>query len=102
MAPRLAYGLCAAAAGMLAACGPIPVEQAEAQCLRQVQPTSPISGEVGVGVGSGGRVLSNVDLNINLGAQMGRDPAAVYDRCVYNKSGQLPTRPLYSRTDWKG
>jgi hypothetical protein len=103
MAPRPAYALCAALAALLAACGPIPVEQAERQCLQQVQPRSPISGEVGIGVGSGGRVLSNVDLDISVGAQLGtQDPAAIYDRCVYNKSGQPPTRPLYSRTDWKG
>ena len=32
----------------------------------------------------------------------GRDPAALYDACVHQKSGRFPRRPLYGRPDWKG
>ncbi len=41
-----AYGLLAAGAVALAACAPIPVQEAEAQCARLVAPRAPISGEI--------------------------------------------------------
>lgn len=82
-----------------AACAPIPVQEAEAQCLRQVQPRNPISGEIGMGVTSDGNFATKVDVDVSLGALNGRDPSEVYARCVYNKSGRFPTRPLYSLTD---
>ena len=95
----LAYGLLAA--GTLAACGPMPVDRAEDACLRDAELAAAPRGEVGVGFGSGG---SRSTLSIELSSDYiaGRDPSQVYSRCVYNKSGQLPTRPLTSRTDWKG
>jgi len=96
-----AYG--ALVAGLaLAACAPIPVEQAEAQCLALVQPKAPLTGEAAMGVTSGGDFASKVELTVNLGSGGNADPSAVFDRCVYQKSGRMPTRPLYSRTDWKG
>jgi len=92
------------AAGVtLAGCAPIPVARAEAQCLRivQSQPRAPLSGEAIVGVGSGGDLRSRLRLDIGTYSS-GRDLSADFDACVYRKSGRMPTRPLYARTDWKG
>lgn len=98
-----AYGLLAAGAVALAGCAPIPVQEAEAQCARLVGPRAPISGEIGLGVTSGGpRTIASVGLNIGVPLGGNGDPSAAFDRCVYNKSGRMPTRPLYARTDWKG
>ncbi len=44
---------------------------------------------------------SQAKVRINMGTTTG-DPAAAYDRCVYDRSGRMPTRPLYARTDWRG
>ncbi len=101
MALHPAYAMLAAGVS-LAACGPVPVEVAEEQCLRQLQPASPLSGEAAMGVTSDGNFRSKVELNVNLGYGGNRDPSAAFDACVYQKSGRMPTRPLYARTDWKG
>lgn len=102
MRAALAYGTLAVAGTILAACGPVPVEVAERQCLEQVRPKAPISGEAGMGVTSGGNFRSRVKVDFNLGVGGNTDPAAAFDACVYQRSGRMPTRPLYARTDWKG
>lgn len=84
----------------LAACGPVPVEQAERQCAARLQPVRPLEGEAGMGVTNSG-FRSQAKVRINVGATTG-DPAAAFDRCVYDRSGRMPTRPLYARTDWRG
>lgn len=85
----------------LAACGPVPVQVAERQCLAAVRPQAPIEGEGTLGVTSEG-FRSGLELTFNLGAGSTRDPSAAFDACVHRKSGRMPTRPLYARTDWKG
>lgn len=96
-----AYGMLSVAGLCLAACAPVPVDVAERQCLAQVQSERPISGEIGMGAATGGfRTRAKVDVNLGLGGNY--DPSARFDRCVYQKSGRMPTRPLYARTDWKG
>ncbi|MFN3846701.1 MAG: hypothetical protein ACK4RZ_12915 [Paracoccaceae bacterium] len=84
------------------ACGPIPLAQAERQCFERARLAQQPRGEVGVGVGSGGKVASSLKLEVTSDFIMGRDPSAVYDSCVYQKSGQAPSRPLYSFPEWKG
>ena len=96
-----AFGLLAAGALALVACAPVPVHQAEEQCARLVMPKPPLSGEAGMGVTNNG-FRSKTRVEINLGVSSGEDPSAAFDRCVYDRSGQMPTRPLYARTDWKG
>ena len=59
-------------------------------------------GEVAVGVGPDGKARSSLKLEVTSDFIMGRDPSAVYDSCVYQKSGQVPSRPLYSFPEWKG
>lgn len=100
MARGVAYGLMAGALA-LAACGPVPVDVAERQCLAQVRPTAPITGEAIMGVTSDG-LRSGAKVEFNLGAATQGDPSAAYNACVYQRSGRMPTRPLYARTDWKG
>lgn len=86
----------------LFACGPIPVHQAERQCMERARLAQQPRGEVGVGVGSNGKTRGSFEIEISSDFIMGRDPSAVYDLCVQQKSGQAPTRPLYSFPEWKG
>jgi hypothetical protein len=76
---------------LLAACGPIPVDRAERECFQRAR--------LGGGSGGAGGKLS---LTVSSDYLQGRDPSAVYDACVYQKSGQPPRQPLYTRTDWQG
>lgn len=85
----------------LAACGPMTVERAERLCFDRVNATRPLSGEAGLGMTSDG-FRSRAKVRINLGTGMTGDPSAAYDRCVYDNTGRMPTRPLHARTDWRG
>ncbi|PTV96053.1 hypothetical protein C8J27_103385 [Rhodobacter aestuarii] len=100
MARGWAYGFTVAGV-TLAACGPVPVEVAERQCLNEVRPVAPVSGEGAMGVTSEG-FRSKMELTFTLGSGGQGDPSARYNACVKRKSGRMPTRPLYARTDWKG
>ncbi|MBU9699579.1 hypothetical protein GU927_017175 [Rhodobacteraceae bacterium HSP-20] len=86
----------------LVACGPIPVERAEQQCLGRAQLAAKPRGMVSAGVNSDGDTLAGLKLEVSSDYIMGRDPSAVFDLCVQQKSGQPPTRPLYSFPEWKG
>lgn len=88
--------------GLLVACGPITLAEAERQCFERARLAQKPRGEVSVGVGSGGRAVGEIDLNVSSDYLLGRDPAAVYETCVVSKSGEPPSRPLYARPDWKG
>jgi len=92
----------AALAVLLAACGPIPLAQAERQCFERARLAQQPRGELGLGVGSDGRTTASLRLEVTSDFVTGRDPAAVYDSCVFQKSGQVPSRPLYSFPEWKG
>lgn len=84
----------------LAACGPIPVGQAEDQCVQQARLAKAPRGEVGIGISSDGPV-ANAEVTISSDFLLGRDPSAVYDACVVQKSGQMPVRPLTAHPDWR-
>ncbi|WP_128253300.1 hypothetical protein [Falsirhodobacter deserti] len=86
----------------LAACGPIPREEAEAACFRRAELAERPRGHVEIGMGSGGHTYTGVEINASSDFLMRRDPAAVYQTCVYQKSGEMPSRPLYERPDWRG
>ena len=58
-------------------------------------------GEIRAGLGSDGEAAGGFDIAVSSDFLMGRDPAQVYDSCVYQQSGQLPSQPLYSRSDWR-
>lgn len=86
----------------MAACGPVSREQAEASCFRRAELALHPRGFVDIGIGSGGRTYTGVEINASSDYIMGRDPAAVYQSCVLQKSGEAPLRPLYERPDWRG
>ena len=87
---------------ILVACGPIPVHQAERQCLERARLAQQPRGEVAVGVISNGKATGSFDVTVSSDFLLGRDPSAVFDICVQQKSGQAPSRPLYSFPEWKG
>lgn len=94
-------------AGALAACGPVPVEQAELTCLRDaelaVRPRTNVA--VGVGTGFGGgdtHGFGSVSVDLSGDYLMGRDPSQVYDRCVRRRSGQPPRAALAEQPGWTG
>lgn len=83
----------------LSACGPIPVAEAEDQCVAEARLARAPRGEIGVGISSGGPA-ANAKIAISSDFLLGRDPSAVYDTCVVQKSGQMPQRPLSAHPDW--
>lgn len=86
---------------LLASCGPVSLPQAERACFERARLAQQPRGTVGVGVNSNGKTSGLLDLQVSADFLQGRDPAAVYDQCVYQKSGLPPSQPLYSRSDWK-
>lgn len=84
----------------LSACGPVSVERAEQQCFERARLAAAPRGEVGFGVGTNGPSAS-LEIGISSDYIAGRDPSAVYDSCVMQKSGQPPRLPLYMRPDWR-
>lgn len=89
-------------AAIAAACGPVPVEQAEADCLNRAELAQHPRGWVAFGAGTGGWHGAGAEVDISTDYLMGRDPAQVYASCVQAESGQPPRTPLYERPDWKG
>jgi hypothetical protein len=87
---------------LLAACGPISVQEAERQCFERARLAQQPRGEVAVGVGSNGKTSAGLELTVTSDFLTGKDPSQVYDSCVMAKSGEPPSRPLYARPDWKG
>ncbi|HSF62778.1 MAG TPA: hypothetical protein VLA78_00200 [Paracoccaceae bacterium] len=92
----------AGVAAALSACAPIPLARAEEQCFEQARLAARPRGEIGIGAATDGTTRGRFEVTVTSDYLMGRDPSAVYDSCVFNKSGQPPSRPLYSRPDWKG
>ena len=78
---------------LLAACGPETVAQAERACLQQARLAERPRGVLELGIGSGGRRHAALDVEISSDFVLGRDPADVWQSCVVQRSGQLPTRP---------
>lgn len=85
----------------LAACGPVPVEQAERSCLRDARYAQSPRGSVAIGAGSGGG-YGRVELELSDDFLSGRSPAEAYERCVVSRSGQMPTRRLEDQPGWAG
>lgn len=81
---------------MLAACGPVSVQQAEQECLPKARLAQQPRGEVAVGVDTNGRIGSRAEVTVTSDFLLGRDPNAVFETCVIQRSGALPSRPFYS------
>lgn len=88
--------------GLLAACGPIPVADAERACVEKANLAVQPRGKVGVGVDSRGHTAGTFEVTVSSDYLMGRDPNEVYKSCVKARSGQFPTRPLYDQPGWRG
>ncbi len=86
----------------LAACGPVPVLQAEKECLEQARLAAAPRGKVWVGGNSDGRVNGGAEITISSDFLLGRDPSQVFDACVIRRSGQHPTRPYIDQPKRKG
>ncbi len=86
---------------LLVACGPVSLQEAERACFERARLAQQPRGSVGVGVNSNGQTSGVLDLQVSTDFLQGRDPSAVYDQCVFQKSGLAPSQPLYSRSDWK-
>ena len=78
------------------ACGPISPERAADMCEERARAAQGVTGEVGVGIASDGKLHTDVDVGISISSDYvrGRDPYQVYDSCVREKTGQGPIRPL--------
>ena len=90
---------------VMAACGPVPVDQAERICLRDAQLAERPRGSVAMGVGSGSggtRGYGSLELEISSDYIRGRDPSDVFNRCVLRRSGQMPVRVLADQPGWRG
>ena len=87
---------------LLAACGPMSVQQAERECFDRARLAEAPRGMVKVGGTSDGKVAGGLSVAVSTDYVLGKDPSAIYETCVMSKSGQAPTRPLHDRPDWKG
>jgi hypothetical protein len=99
---RAAALMILAALPSLTACAPLPVDQAERLCVEEANQARRPRGRVGLGVGSGGRAVTDIDVTISSDFLLGRDPAQVFDSCVQARSGQFPTRALDDQPGWVG
>lgn len=83
------------ALALLAACGPIPRAEAERQCYERARLAMQPRGEVRMGMNSEVGAVAGFEIAVSSDYIQGRDPAQVYESCVYQRSGELPSRPLY-------
>ena len=83
------------ALALLSACGPIPLAEAEAQCLSQARLAQSPRGSVSLGAGSGG-AAGAFDVTVSSDYILQRDPDVVFGDCVRARAGQSPSRPFSS------
>jgi hypothetical protein len=74
------------------ACGPIPVQQAERECVDRARLAQKPNVEVFVGVNNRGGAVTGGGFEMSSDYLRGRDPSAVFTECVKSRSGQFPTR----------
>lgn len=84
-----------AGAGLLAACEPVPVdpERAAQACEQRAQAAQGPTGEVTIGASSDDGPFGGVAIGVSVDYLAGSDPLAVYEECVIDRTGALPTRP---------
>jgi hypothetical protein len=81
---------------LLAACGPVPLAQAEAECIARARLAEQPRGTVRIGVNSDGSTYLGGEIGVSTDFLTGRDPSQDYDECVFQRAGQLPSRPYYT------
>jgi hypothetical protein len=77
---------------LLIACGPIPVQQAERECVERARLAQKPQAEVFIGINNKGETLTGGSFGVSTDYLAGRDPSAVFTACVKSRSGQFPTR----------
>lgn len=80
---------------LLAACGPMSLEQAERQCIEPARLAQQPRGTVGIVAGNHGAGAFG-SVTISSDYLQGRDPDIVYGDCVRARAGQSPSRPFSS------
>lgn len=83
------------AAGLLAACEPTPLspERAAQVCEERARAAQGPTGAIEVGASSEDGPFGGVAVGLSGDFLAGRDPLAVYEQCVIERSGQPPIRP---------
>lgn len=79
---------------LLAACGPMPVDQAMKQCVEPARLAQKPRGEIGIRVDNQGNVGTRFEIGVSTDYLQGRDPDQVFAQCVQNRSGQPPLYPF--------
>ncbi len=80
----------------LIACGPVSLAQAEAECVERARLAQQPRGTIEIGVNSDGSTYLGGEVGISSDYLQGADPSQVYDQCVFQRSGQMPSRPFYT------
>jgi hypothetical protein len=91
----------------LGACAPqlVPVEVAEAQCVRSVLSGGAGNPSLSLGIGTSSGNHSGLSTGIGLSTTFpvgSRSPAEQYDACVLRRSGQPPVTPFADRPELRG
>ena len=83
----------AVAAGLLAGCGPMTPERAADLCEARAQQAAGPTGRIEIGASNRSGPFVGGEIDITTDALLGRDPLAVYESCVFDRTGQAPIRP---------
>lgn len=81
---------------LLAACGPMPVDQAMKQCIEPARLAQAPRGSIGITADNRGNVGTSFTIGISSDYIQGRDPDVVFAQCVQNRAGQPPVVPFSS------
>lgn len=81
---------------LLAACGPMSVDQAMKACFEPARLAQAPRGEFGVRLDNHGNVSTRLSVGISTDYVQGRDPDQVFDACVRQRAGQPPLYPFSS------
>lgn len=79
----------------LAACAPQPVspERAAELCEERARAAQGPTGRVTVGANSNDGPFAGAQIGLSADYLAGRDPAEVYEECVFARTGAAPIRP---------
>ena len=79
----------------LAACTPQPIspERAAEICEERARAAQGPTGRVTVGANSNTGGFGGVQVGLSSDYLAGRDPVAVYEECVFDRTGAAPIRP---------
>ncbi|MDA0721748.1 MAG: hypothetical protein O2994_08715 [Proteobacteria bacterium] len=88
------------AAGLLlglAACGPVSPERAADRCEERARAAQGPTVGLTLGANSNSGPFASGSIGITSDAIRGRDPAQLYDECVFRLTGEMPDRPVRLR-----